>query len=336
MKIFITGVAGFIGFHLTNLLAQSGHDILGVDNLNNYYDPNLKLARLSKLGISNDLNEPKVQSQKYSNLSFSSSDIIDYNLMRSLMQDFNPDIVIQLAAQAGVRYSIENPEAYVESNVKGFFNIIELCRRLDVKRLIYASSSSVYGNQNEVPYRETDRTDEPVSLYAATKKSNELFAHTYAHLFGIKAVGLRFFTVYGPYGRPDMAYFSFVKDILNGNTIRVFNEGNLSRDFTFIDDIVQSIQSLVDDFDLISRERGHQIFNIGNSKPIQLKRFIEIIEHSLGKKAIFENVGMQSGDVFKTFADVSALESCINYRPSTSLDDGIEKFVNWYKQYYGE
>jgi UDP-glucuronate 4-epimerase len=336
MKIFITGVAGFIGFHLTNLLAQSGHDILGVDNLNNYYDPNLKLARLSKLGISTDLNEPKVQSQKYKNISFSSSDVTDYNLMRSLMQDFNPDIVIQLAAQAGVRYSIENPEVYVESNVKGFFNIIELCRRLDVKRLIYASSSSVYGNQNEVPYQETDRTDEPVSLYAATKKSNELFAHTYAHLFGIKAIGLRFFTVYGPYGRPDMAYFSFVKDILNGNTIRVFNEGNLSRDFTFIDDIVQSIQRLVDDFDFISRERGHQIFNIGNSKPIQLKRFIEIIEHSLGKKAIFENVGMQSGDVFKTFADVSSLESCINYRPSTSLDDGIVKFVNWYKQYYGE
>ena len=336
MKIFITGIAGFIGFHLTNLLAQSGHDILGVDNLNNYYDPNLKLARLSKLGISTDLNEPKVQSQKYKNISFSRSDVTDYNLMRSLMQDFNPDIVIQLAAQAGVRYSIENPEVYVESNVKGFLNIIELCRRLDVKRLIYASSSSVYGNQNEVPYRETDRTDEPVSLYAATKKSNELFAHTYAHLFGIKAIGLRFFTVYGPYGRPDMAYFSFVKDILNGNTIRVFNEGNLSRDFTFIDDIVQSIQRLVDDFDFISRERGHQIFNIGNSKPIQLKRFIEIIEHSLGKKAIFENVGMQSGDVFKTFADVSALESCINYRPSTSLDDGIVKFVNWYKQYYGE
>ena len=336
MKIFITGIAGFIGFHLTNLLAQSGHDILGVDNLNNYYDPNLKLARLSKLGISSDLNEPKAQSQKYNNISFSNSDITDYNLMYVLMHDFNPDIVIHLAAQAGVRYSIENPEVYVESNVKGFFNIIELCRRLDVKRLIYASSSSVYGNQNEVPYRETDRTDEPVSLYAATKKSNELFAHTYAHLFGMKAVGLRFFTVYGPYGRPDMAYFSFVKDILNGNTIRVFNEGNLSRDFTFIDDIVQSIQRLVDEFDFISRERGHQIFNIGNSKPVQLKRFIEIIENSLETKAIFENVGMQSGDVYNTFADVSALESCINYRPSTSLDDGIKKFVNWYKQYYGE
>lgn len=336
MKIFITGVAGFIGFHLTNLLAQSGHDILGVDNLNNYYDPNLKLARLSKLGICSDFNEPKVQSQKYNNISFSNSDITDYNLMYVLMHDFNPDIVIHLAAQAGVRYSIENPEVYVESNVKGFFNIIELCRRLDVKRLIYASSSSVYGNQNEVPFRETDSTDEPVSLYAATKKSNELFAHTYAHLFGMKAVGLRFFTVYGPYGRPDMAYFSFVKDILNGNAIRVFNEGNLSRDFTFIDDIVQSIQRLVDEFDFISRERGHQILNIGNSKPIQLKRFIEIIENSLETKAIFENVGMQSGDVYNTFADVSALESCINYRPSTSLEDGIKKFVNWYKQYYGE
>jgi len=336
MKIFITGIAGFIGFHLTDLLAQSGHDILGVDNLNNYYDPNLKLARLSKLGINIDLNERQVQSQKHGNITFSSADVSDNNLIRSLMQDFNPDMVIHLAAQAGVRYSIENPEVYVESNVKGFFNIIELCRGLGIKRLIYASSSSVYGNQNEVPYRETDRTDEPVSLYAATKKSNELFAHTYAHLFGIKAVGLRFFTVYGPYGRPDMAYFSFVKDILNGNTIRVFNEGNLSRDFTFIDDIVQSIQRLVDGFDFISRERGHQIFNIGNSKPVQLRRFIEIIENALGKNAILENVGMQSGDVFKTFADVSALESCINYRPSTTLDDGIVKFVNWYKQYYGE
>lgn len=336
MKIFITGVAGFIGFHLADLLAQSGHDILGVDNLNNYYDPNLKLARLSKLGINIDLNERQVQSQKHGNITFSSADVSDNNLIRSLMQDFNPDMVIHLAAQAGVRYSIENPEVYVESNVKGFFNIIELCRRLDVKRLIYASSSSVYGNQNEVPYRETDRTDEPVSLYAATKKSNELFAHTYAHLFGIKAVGLRFFTVYGPYGRPDMAYFSFVKDILNGNTIRVFNEGNLSRDFTFIDDIVQSIQRLVDEFDFISCERVHQIFNVGNSKPVQLRRFIEIIENALGKSAILENVGMQSGDVFKTYADVSALESCINYRPSTTLDDGIVKFVNWYKQYYGE
>lgn len=336
MKIFITGIAGFIGFHLTDLLAQSGHDILGVDNLNNYYDPNLKLARLSKLGINIDLNERQVQSQKHGNITFSSADVSDNNLIRSLMQDFNPDMVIHLAAQAGVRYSIENPEVYVESNVKGFFNIIELCRRLDVKRLIYASSSSVYGNQNEVPYRETDRTDEPVSLYAATKKSNELFAHTYAHLFGIKAVGLRFFTVYGPYGRPDMAYFSFVKDILNGNTIRIFNEGNLSRDFTFIDDIVQSIQRLVDEFDFISCERVHQIFNVGNSKPVQLRRFIEIIENALGKSAILENVGMQSGDVFKTYADVSALESCINYRPSTTLDDGIVKFVNWYKQYYGE
>jgi UDP-glucuronate 4-epimerase len=336
MKIFITGVAGFIGFHLADLLAQSGHDILGVDNLNSYYDPNLKLARLSKLGIGNDLDERKVQSQKFSNITFSRADVTDYNLIHFLLRDFSPDMVIHLAAQAGVRYSIENPEIYLESNIKGFLNIIELCRKLDIKRLIYASSSSVYGNQNEVPYRETDRTDEPVSLYAATKKSNELFAYTYSHLFGIKAVGLRFFTVYGPYGRPDMAYFSFVKDILNGNKIRVFNEGNLSRDFTFIDDIVQSIQRLVDGFDYISRERGHQIFNIGNSKPVQLRRFIEIIENALGKNAILENVGMQSGDVFKTFADVSALESCIKYRPSTTLDDGIVKFVNWYKQHYGE
>ncbi len=277
MRIFITGAAGFIGFHLTDLLAHNGHDILGVDNLNNYYDPNLKLARLSKLGINSDLNERKVHSKKYSNLLFSCADVADYDLIYLLLKDFNPDMVIHLAAQAGVRYSIENPEVYVQSNIKGFFNILESCRRLDVKRVIYASSSSVYGNQNEVPYRETDRTDEPVSLYAATKKSNELFAYTYSHLFGIKSIGLRFFTVYGPYGRPDMAYFSFVKDILNGNPIRVFNEGNLSRDFTFIDDIVQSIQRLVDEFDPISREVGHQIFNVGNriaARNLNLVQFI--------------------------------------------------------------
>lgn len=336
MRILLTGIAGFIGFHLTDLLAQSGHVILGIDNLNDYYDPELKKARLAKLGIHDVFKMDNVSSDINARLNFRFADVSDYELIDSLVKDFQPEMVIHLAAQAGVRYSIENPEVYIQSNVKGFFNIIEVCRKAGVRRLIYASSSSVYGNQNDVPFHETDRTDEPVSLYAATKKSNELFAHTYSHLFGIKSIGLRFFTVYGPYGRPDMAYFSFVRDILNGNSIRVFNGGNLSRDFTFIDDIVTSINLLVDDFDAIVKEKGNHIFNIGNSNPVQLREFIRTIEEVLCKEAVMENVGMQSGDVYNTYADVSALAARINYRPATSLEDGMIKFVNWYKDYYGE
>ncbi len=335
MRILITGMAGFIGYHLTEFLASQGHTITGIDNLNNYYDPKLKLARLAELGISNHTQGKIVKSVRFAKLEFQCSDIADYEITNTVVSDFKPEIIIHLAAQAGVRYSLENPEAYIQSNIKGFFNIIELCRKHDIKRLIYASSSSVYGNKSEVPFREVDRTDSPVSLYAATKKSNELFAHTYAHLFGINAIGLRFFTVYGPYGRPDMAYFSFVKHILENKSIKVFNAGNLSRDFTYVLDIVTSIGHLVAKFDQIELFDHHRILNIGNSKPIQLKDFIWTIEQALGKKAIMEHVGMQSGDVYNTYADVTALSELINFKPITSLEEGIFKFVNWYKSYYG-
>jgi len=336
MNILITGVAGFIGFHLTKLLAEQGQKILGIDNMNSYYDPKLKQARLSELGLNEPFLSNSTISSFYPELEFILGDIAVTGFTDDIVLNFKPDLIIHLAAQAGVRYSLENPNVYIESNVKGFFNILESCRKHHVKKLIYASSSSVYGNNVEVPFREDHKTDSPVSLYAATKKSNELFAHAYAQLFGIKSVGLRFFTVYGPYGRPDMAYFSFVKNILEGKSIRVFNEGKLSRDFTYVSDIVHSISLLVGRFDNLRFSDNHKVLNIGNSKPVELNVFIKTIEKELNKKAITEEVGMQAGDVFHTYADVTALSDIIEYTPSTSLESGIHEFVKWYKMYYGD
>lgn len=327
-------MAGFIGFHLSNKLANEGYQILGIDNLNDYYNPKLKFDRLAVLGVMPGNDEQLVKSTAYENISFIKGDIANLNLVNRIVSIFLPDLIIHLAAQAGVRYSIECPEAYIRTNIDGFFNIIEASKKHHIRGLVYASSSSVYGNQKEVPFKETDKTDNPVSLYAATKKSNELMAETYSHLFGLRAIGLRFFTVYGPYGRPDMAYFSFVKNILEGNAIRVFNSGNLSRDFTFIKDIITSISLLVKNFDEIALQANHQIFNIGNSSPVSLKDFISTIEKVLDKKASIENVGMQSGDVLNTYADVSKLMELIGFKPHTSLEEGISAFVNWYKKYY--
>lgn len=334
MKILITGAAGFIGFHLAKALIEERHNLFCIDNLNSYYDPSLKTARLKELGLEiagGTLEE--VESDLYPTLRFKLVDIAVADSLNEVMSSFKPDIIIHLAAQAGVRYSLENPGAYVQSNTVGFFNILEACRNFSVKKLIYASSSSVYGNNIELPFKEDAKTDSPVSLYAATKKSNELFAYTYSHLFGITTVGLRFFTVYGPFGRPDMAYFSFVKNIIEEKKIRVFNKGNLSRDFTYVDDIVHSIRLLLTHLETESI-KGHQVFNIGNASPVQLKKFIETIEITLDKKAIMEDVDMQAGDVYHTYADVSSLAQVIHYTPSTTLEDGIKKFVKWYKNFY--
>jgi UDP-glucuronate 4-epimerase len=336
VKVVITGIAGFIGFHLSDLLLRNKYTLLGIDNLNTYYDIELKKTRLVKLGINEISTEQTTKSVKFDNLIFKCLDICEFISLDQIICDFKPDIIIHLAAQAGVRYSLINPGEYIQSNINGFFNILEICRKHDISRLVYASSSSVYGNQKDVPYREIDQTDKPISIYAATKKSNELLAYTYSHLYGIKSVGLRFFTVYGPYGRPDMAYFSFVKNILKGHPINVFNNGNLTRDFTYVDDIVLSILNIVNNFDKISKNQDYNIFNIGNSDPVRLIDFINIIEKILGKSADLNFLSMQNGDVFNTFADVSKLEKEINFRPSTPLSYGLEMFVKWYKEFYGQ
>lgn len=332
MKILVTGSSGFVGYHLSNRLCNENIEVIGIDNHNDYYDINLKKERLSIL-------------EKNDNFTFYMADISDRHKIDNIFVTEKPDIVINLAAQAGVRYSIENPYAYVESNLVGFMNILEACRNYPVKHLLYASSSSVYGGNEKVPFSTDDNVDHPVSLYAATKKSNELLAHSYSHLYGIPTTGLRFFTVYGPLGRPDMAYFSFTKNIIEGKPIKVFNEGKMKRDFTYIDDIVESIVRLIDKVpvkdDTWNESKGssssfapYKIFNIGNSEPETLIDFINIIEKNVGKKAIKEFVGMQDGDVKKTFADTSDLEKTIDFKPKTSLDEGIRLFVEWYKNYY--
>lgn len=333
MKILITGVTGFIGFHLANLLLAKNHDIVGIDNLNNYYEQSLKEDRLIML-------------EQYSNFVFYKVDLKDRPAVDQIFETHRPDYVVNLAAQAGVRYSISNPYAYVDSNLIGFMNILEACRNYPVKHLLYASSSSVYGGNKGVPFSTNHNVDHPVSLYAATKKSNELMAHTYSHLFSIPTTGLRFFTVYGPYGRPDMAYFSFVKDILAGKPIKVFNHGEMKRDFTYVDDIVESISQLIDRIpsanknwdervdDLSTSFAPYKIYNIGNNNPIELMRFITILEEQLGIKAEKIFMDMQPGDVLITYADVSDLENDIGFKPSTSIEEGLGKFVKWYKEYY--
>lgn len=329
----VTGAAGFIGSFLSKRLLEQGCKVIGIDNINGYYDVNLKHARLENL-------------KPFENFTFIKGDISDKDMIMKVFEEYKPNVVINLAAQAGVRYSIENPDVYIQSNIIGFYNILEACRHNPVDHLVYASSSSVYGSNKKVPFEETDFVDHPVSLYAATKKSNELMAHTYSHLYGIPTTGLRFFTVYGPLGRPDMAYFSFTKDILAGKPIKVFNHGKMERDFTYIDDIVKGIVKLIDkapaankDWDESKDELStsfapYKIYNIGNNNPVQLMRFVNALESALGKEAEKVYMDMQPGDVLRTYADVSDLERDINFKPSTSIEDGLKKFVEWYKEYY--
>lgn len=334
-KILISGAAGFIGFHLSKQLLDDSYQIIGIDNLNDYYDKNLKKSRLSILS-------------KYKNFNFHNVDLKDKAALDGAFEKYKPTHVINLAAQAGVRYSIENPYAYVDSNLIGFMNILEACRNYPVEHLLYASSSSVYGGNKVAPFSTNHNVDHPVSLYAATKKSNELMAHTYSHLYGIPTTGLRFFTVYGPWGRPDMAYFSFTRDILARKSIKVFNHGKMERDFTYIDDIVEGIVKLIPKApegnkewdeskdELSSSFAPYKIYNIGNNNPVQLMRFINALESALGIEADKIYMDMQPGDVLRTYADVSDLERDIDFKPSTSIEEGLQNFVDWYKEYYNK
>lgn len=335
-KILVTGAAGFIGYHLCETLLQQGHLVVGIDNINNYYDVNLKYSRLEQLGIIRK--DAEIFTNRTTSLIhgeqmlFVRMNLEDRNQLPELFKTHQFDMVCNLAAQAGVRYSLENPEAYIDSNINGFLNVLECCRNHKVSKLIYASSSSVYGNSDTVPFKETANVDHPVSLYAATKKSNELMAHTYSHLYGIKTIGLRFFTVYGPWGRPDMAMFLFTDAILNNRSIKVFNNGNLSRDFTYIDDIVKGVVNTL--LSELNSEKGYKIYNIGKSRPVKLMDFIEAIEDELGVKAQKEMLPMQPGDVNQTWAETSSLHSDFNYTPTTTVTEGVRHFINWYKSYY--
>ena len=335
-QILVTGAAGFIGYHLCEALIKQGHRVIGLDNINDYYDVNLKYARLSELGITKEaasvFAEITQSTTHGPKMQFIRLNLEDREAVPKLFKTFNFDMVCNLAAQGGVRYSIENPEAYIDSNVTGFLNILECCRHHRVKRLVYASSSSVYGNSDLIPFEETANVDAPISLYAATKKSNELMAHTYSHLYNIETIGLRFFTVYGPWGRPDMAMFLFTDAIINSKPINVFNNGNLSRDFTYIDDITDGVvNTLIRD----SKDTSlYKLYNIGNGRPVQLQDFIESLEKSLDISAIKNLLPMQAGDVYQTFADTTSLEQDYNYKPQIEVDRGIKEFVSWYKEFY--
>lgn len=334
MKILVTGTAGFIGFHLAQKLLMQGHEVVGMDDINDYYPTQLKFARLQEAGISEDAAEwyKKITSIVHPGYSFIRMNLEDRDALYRLFETEQFDAVCNLAAQAGVRYSIENPHTYISSNITGFMNILEACRHNKVKHLVYASSSSVYGNSRQMPLSVNQPVDNPISLYAATKKSNELMAHTYSHLFGIPTTGLRFFTVYGPWGRPDMAAFLFTKAITEGKPIKVFNNGDLYRDFTYIDDIVEGIANILNTNR--AGESLYRVYNIGNSSPVKLMDFIETIEKALGTKAVKEFMEMQPGDVYKTYADVTDLEKDYNYRPDTPLATGIGRFVKWYTEFY--
>ncbi len=334
--ILITGTAGFIGHALVNALAEAGEQIIGIDNLNNYYAPSLKWARLAEAGIDRSTvdDEGEAVSSRYPNYRFRKLGLEDKAGLEKLFADFPIKKVCNLAAQAGVRYSLINPQAYVDSNVTGFVNLLENCRLHEIKHLVYASSSSVYGLNDKVPFAEADPVERPASLYAATKRTNELLAHTYSHLSGLPTTGLRFFTVYGPWGRPDMAYSLFSDAILNGRPIKVFNHGEMSRDFTFVGDIVEGVKRVLTLPRANKTSFPASIYNIGNGKPVKLLAFIETMEHHLGVKAEKLFVGMQPGDVVKTFADTSALERDYGYRADTDLAEGIGAFVRWYREYY--
>jgi UDP-glucuronate 4-epimerase len=333
-KILVTGAAGFIGFHLCKQLLALGYDVLGLDNINSYYDVRLKYARLKQLGIVADDQLPYnriMTGEIYGDrLQFVKLNLEDRQAIPELFQNHTFDMVCNLAAQAGVRYSLENPLAYVDSNVAGFVNLLEAIKEAGIKKLVYASSSSVYGLNEKIPFSTDDRVEHPISIYAATKMANELMAYTYTHLYGIQTVGLRFFTVYGPWGRPDMAVFLFTDAILQGRPIKVFNHGLLSRDFTYIDDIVNGIVATLEK----DAPQPYSLYNIGNGSPVKLLDFIEAIEASLGRKAIRELLPMQPGDVERTWADTSGLERDFNYKPHIGIRDGISSFVDWYKDYY--
>jgi UDP-glucuronate 4-epimerase len=335
MKVIVTGCSGFIGMHVSRMLLDRGDTVVGVDNMNHYYEPALKEARLAQL-------------MKYSRFDFHQIDISNKNSLFKIFSDVNPDFVVHLAAQAGVRYSVEHPEVYVQSNLVGFGNILEASRLHQIKHLVYASSSSVYGGNDKVPFEELDQVDSPVSLYAATKKANELMAHSYSHIFGLPTTGLRFFTVYGPWGRPDMSPYLFTRAILSGSPIKVFNHGNMMRDFTYIDDVVEGVIRCMDkipgghqsssDSKVLQANQAkltpYRIFNIGNNEPVKLLDYINALEQAWQKTTTKEFLPMQSGDVQKTMASTDRLESWVEFKPKTSLFEGIEKFVDWYRDYY--
>ncbi|MEQ7799390.1 NAD-dependent epimerase [Pedobacter sp. ASV1-7] len=348
MKILVTGTAGFIGFHLTKRLLERGDEVIGVDNINDYYDVNLKYSRLKEHGIlqSQTDNGKYVDSIKYPGYRFVKMDLTEKEALQNIFNEHKLDAVCNLAAQAGVRYSLTNPEAYIQSNINGFLNILECCRHAKIKHLLYASSSSVYGLNKKMPFSVKNNVDHPVSLYAVSKKSNELMAHAYSHLFNMPTTALRFFTVYGPWGRPDMALFIFTKSILEGKPIEIFNNGNMSRDFTYIDDIVEGITRLIDkpakcdaNWDALnpdpsSSKAPFSVFNIGRGAPVSLMEFIKEIENNLGIKAKKNYLSMQDGDVADTWADVSGLENELGYKPKVSVKEGVCNFVNWYKAHY--
>ena len=349
MKILVTGAAGFIGASVADKLLDEGNDVIGVDNINDYYDPKLKKSRLQLLGIDADkINwlEPE-KSKTKKGFTFIRLNLDDKEAVEKLFQDYDFEIVVHLAAQPGVRYSISHPAAYIESNITAFLNILEGCRLHHIRHLVFASSSSVYGLNGKVPFSEKDGISHPVSLYAATKKSNELMAHVYSHLYGLPVTGLRFFTVYGPWGRPDMSPFLFIDGIMKGKPIKVFNNGDMLRDFTFIDDIVEGVVRITkiipepdlawnpEEADPSSSSTPYRIYNIGNQNPTRLLDYISAIEKAIGKEAVKEMHPMQPGDVYQTYADSSALAAATGFTPSTPLQTGIEKTVNWYKDYYG-
>lgn len=338
-KILITGTAGFIGFHLAKRMLDDGWEVVGYDNINDYYDVNLKYARLKETGIERENVSYGIltQSNLYPHYRFVQANLEDRSFMEDLFQKEQFDVVCNLAAQAGVRYSLENPYAYVDSNLVGFMNILEYCRHNHIKHLVYASSSSVYGNSDKVPFSEEDRVDYPVSLYAATKKANELMAHTYSHLYQLPTTGLRFFTVYGPWGRPDMAPMLFAKAITEGKAIKVFNNGDMMRDFTYIGDIVEGIVRTIDNVPRqIEDYPYYRIFNIGNSSPVKLLDFICTMEDAIGKKAALEMCPMQKGDVKMTYANTENLIEIVGYKPNVSIKKGIVFFCNWFLSFNDE
>ncbi|RUO37291.1 NAD-dependent epimerase [Aliidiomarina shirensis] len=349
MKILVTGTAGFVGFYTAVKLLELGHEVVGLDSINDYYDVNLKFGRLAESGIARDdvAYGELVQSAKYSKYCFMQLQLEDKAMLDSLFADERFDAVCNLAAQAGVRYSLQNPHAYIDSNVVGFMNILEACRHNGVKNLSFASSSSVYGLNETMPFSTSHNVDHPISLYAATKKSNELMAHTYAHLYGMQCTGLRFFTVYGPWGRPDMAPFLFTKAAFAGDTIKVFNHGKMKRDFTYIDDIVEGVVRVIlnpcaanpewsgANPDSSSSSAPYKIYNIGNSNTVELLEFIEAVEAAAGVEIQKEFLPIQPGDVVATYADVSDLERDMDYAPSTTVQEGMRRTVAWYREFYG-
>ena len=335
-KILITGAAGFIGFHLCRVLKDKNYTITALDNINDYYDPQLKYDRLYELGFNKSeiIENEVLKSEKFKNIEFIKTDLCSKDVLESIFTDKKFDIICNLAAQAGVQYSVSNPHTYVDSNITGFLNILECCRKNSIENIVYASSSSVYGSNEKQPFSESDRTDNPVSMYAATKKCNELMASVYNSLYGLKLTGLRFFTVYGPWGRPDMAYFKFAKKIIENQSIDIYNKGNMKRDFTYIDDIIEGLVRIIDSTTEGRTNNDNIVYNIGRGNPENLLSFVEILERMLGKTAEKKYLPFQIGDVEETFSDVSGLEKDFNYKPVVDLDEGLGNFVKWFRQYY--